>query len=171
MEVPMADDAQRVKEILAAVKPLAAEYYRLTKKPLGVTGEIAEYVAAEKLNLVLAPPRTSGYDAIRKIPGGEERIQIKGRTFGEATNAGQRLGRIKTGAACDKVLLVVLDNATLEPVGMWEAPYAEVVEKNPKVMKSLIVASIITRGAAGRYSRPKMELRSSGSNLTLGTLA
>jgi hypothetical protein len=51
MEVPMADDAQRVKEILAAVKPLAAEYYRLTKKPLGVTGEIAEYVAAEKLNL------------------------------------------------------------------------------------------------------------------------
>jgi hypothetical protein len=29
---------QRVREILVAVKPLAAEFYRLTGKPLGVTG-------------------------------------------------------------------------------------------------------------------------------------
>jgi len=43
--------ALRVREILAAVKPLAAEYYRLTGKPLGVTGEIAEYLAAELLGL------------------------------------------------------------------------------------------------------------------------
>ena len=41
----------RVKQILATVKPLAAEYYRLTGKPLGVTGEVAEYIAAEVLNL------------------------------------------------------------------------------------------------------------------------
>lgn len=33
---------ERVREILATVKPLAAEYYRLTGKPLGVTGEVAE---------------------------------------------------------------------------------------------------------------------------------
>jgi hypothetical protein len=39
----------RVREILATVKPLAAEFYRLTGKPLGVTGEVAEYVAAEIL--------------------------------------------------------------------------------------------------------------------------
>ena len=31
-----APDIARVREILAAVKPLAAEYYRLTGKPLGV---------------------------------------------------------------------------------------------------------------------------------------
>lgn len=36
---------------------LAAEYYRLTGKPLGVTGEVAEYVAAETLGLVLADAR------------------------------------------------------------------------------------------------------------------
>lgn len=54
----MSEDAvvQRVREILAAVKPLAAEYYRLTGKPLGVTGEVAEYVAAEILGLELVPP-------------------------------------------------------------------------------------------------------------------
>jgi hypothetical protein len=45
-------DIALVREILARVKPLAAEYYRLTGKPLGVTGEVAEYVAAETLGLV-----------------------------------------------------------------------------------------------------------------------
>jgi len=117
------------KEILAAVRPLAAEYYRLTNKPLGVTGEVAEYVAAEKLNLVLVPPRTEGHDAIRKTSNGDERIQIKGRAFGEDSKPSQRLGKIKLGATCDKVLLVLLDNATLEPVTMWEAPYALVTKR------------------------------------------
>jgi hypothetical protein len=42
-------EVRRVREILKAVKPLAAEYYQLTKKPLGVTGEVAEYVAADLL--------------------------------------------------------------------------------------------------------------------------
>jgi hypothetical protein len=77
-------DALRVREILAAVKPLAAEYYQLTGKPLGVTGAVAEYVAAEILGLELVPPRTRGYDAIRHTLGGApQRIQIKGRAYGE----------------------------------------------------------------------------------------
>lgn len=59
-------DVDRPREILAAVKLLAAEYYRLTGKPLGVTGEVAEYVAADLLSLKLAPPRTKGFDAIRQ---------------------------------------------------------------------------------------------------------
>lgn len=33
--------AARLREILAQVRVLAAEYYRLTGKPLGVTGEVA----------------------------------------------------------------------------------------------------------------------------------
>ncbi len=72
-------ELSRVHEILAAVKPLAAEYYRLTGKPLGVTGEVAEYVAAEILGLQLVPARTVGYDTLR----GKERIRIKGRAYGE----------------------------------------------------------------------------------------
>jgi hypothetical protein len=125
----MDEAAERVKQILAAVKPLAAEYYRLTNKPLGVTGEVAEYVAAEKLNLTLVPPRTEGYDAIRKTAKGEDRIQIKGRAFGEDSKPSQRLGKIKHGAACDIVQLVLLDNATLEPVSMWEATYTSVTKR------------------------------------------
>ena len=53
-----AADARRVREILMTVKPLAAEYYRLTGKPLGVTGEVAEYVAAEML----------GLESVRRFP-------------------------------------------------------------------------------------------------------
>jgi hypothetical protein len=124
-----ARDIARVREILATVKPLAAEYYRLTGKPLGVTGEVAEYVAAETLGLVLADARTPGYDAIRNTPQGPERIQIKGRAYGEDAKPGQRISRIKTGAACDAVLLVLLDNTTLEPREIWEAPFSAVTER------------------------------------------
>lgn len=120
------DSAVRVREILAAVKPLAAEYYRLSGKPLGVTGEVAEYVAAQILGLELVPPRTPGYDAIRRTPAGEERIQIKGRAYGDDAKPGQRLGTIKRGSACDHVLLVLLDNRTLEAREMWEAPIAAI---------------------------------------------
>lgn len=123
------DAAQRLRQVLAEVKLLAAEYYRLTRKPLGVTGEVAEYVAAEMLGLELAPPRTAGYDAVRRTDKGEERVQIKGRAYGEDAKPGQRLGTIKRGAPCDKVLLVLLDNRTLEPREMWEAPYAAVEER------------------------------------------
>jgi len=114
----------RVREILAKVRPLAVEYYRLTGKPLGVTGEIAEYVAAGILGLTLVPARTVGYDALR----GKERIQIKGRAYGANAKPGQRMSRIKLDAPCDTVLLVLLDNGTLEPWEMWEAPYALVCE-------------------------------------------
>lgn len=97
--------ARRVRELLAAVRPLAAKYYRLTGKPLGVTGEVAEYVAAETLRLDLAPARTAGYDATRPLAeGGVERIQIKGRAFGADAKPGQRLGLIKRDAPCNVVL-------------------------------------------------------------------
>jgi hypothetical protein len=115
---------RRVREILATVRPLAAEFYRLTGKPLGVTGEVAEYVAAELLGLTLVPARTVGYDALR----GSGRIQIKGRAYGKNAKPSQRMSRIKLDAPCDTVLLVLLDNATLEALEMWEAPFIRVVE-------------------------------------------
>lgn len=119
----------RVREIIAQVKPLAAEYYRLTGKPLGVTGEIAEYLAAQLLGLELAPARTLGYDAVRHGADGPVRIQIKGRAFGEGASRTQRLGKIKVDAPCDTVMLVLLDNASLEPREIWEAPFSAVVER------------------------------------------
>ena len=117
----------RVAEILSQVKRLAAEYYQLTGKPLGVTGEVAELATAEKLGLELAPARTTGYDAIRHTPNGPQRIQVKARAFSYATRpTPQKMGAIRHCAECDVVLLVLMDNRTLEPQEMWEAPVAAV---------------------------------------------
>lgn len=117
-------ESTRVREILAAVKPLAAEFYRLTGKPLGVTGEVAEFVAADTLGLTLAPARTQGYDARR----GSERIQIKGRAYSANANPSQRVSRIKLDSPCDTVILVLLDNATLEAREIWEARFEDVAK-------------------------------------------
>lgn len=111
------------------MKPLAAEYYRLSGKPLGVTGEVAEYVAAELLGLDLVPPRTAGYDALRHTLAGPQRIQIKGRAYDPVARSSQRIGTIKRDGPCDVVMLVLLDNATLDPVEIWEAPFPAVVAR------------------------------------------
>ena len=42
--------------ILAETKRLAQQYRALTGKPLGVTGEVAEFEAARILDLDLLPP-------------------------------------------------------------------------------------------------------------------
>ena len=84
----------RVLEILGQAKALAAEYYRLTGRPLGLTGEVAEFEAARILGLEPAVVRQSGYDAIRRAPGGDIRLQIKGRCYGPDAKPGQRLGSI-----------------------------------------------------------------------------
>jgi hypothetical protein len=123
----MTSPLDRRRELLAQAKRLAAEYYALTGKPLGVTGEVAEHVVADMLHLELAAPRTKGHDALRHLPcGGVERIEIKGRAFDAASKRAQRIGRIKRNADCDVVLLVLLDIATLDPREIWEARYSDV---------------------------------------------
>jgi len=117
-------EAAKLRKIIAKVKPLACEFYRLAGRPLGVTGEVAEFVAADLLGLTLAPPRTPDYDATR----GKERIQIKGRALSEKPKPGQRLGRIKLGAKCHTVMVVLLDNQTLDAREIWEAPHRRVAE-------------------------------------------
>ena len=58
-----------IAEVLADAKSLARKYKMLTGKPLGITGEVAEFSAAQILGLELAEARQSGYDAIRKEKG------------------------------------------------------------------------------------------------------
>jgi spore coat polysaccharide biosynthesis protein SpsF (cytidylyltransferase family) len=118
----------RIANIIESVKQLSADYYTLTGKPLGVTGEVAEHTAAELLDLELAPARTSGFDAIRRVNGRPEKIQIKGRAVDQKPKAGQRLGTIKKDADCDIVMLVLLSNATLEPLEISEASMVVVIE-------------------------------------------
>jgi len=114
---------KEVEEILLAAKDLAARYKKLTGKPLGITGEVAEFSAAKLLGLELTEARTAGYDAY----GADKRkIQIKGRSLPPDAKPGQRLGSIRLEHEWDSVLLVLMDEA-LDVIEMWEA-YRPAVE-------------------------------------------
>jgi hypothetical protein len=82
----------RFRSIIA--KRLAQEYRALTGKPLGITGEVAEYEAARVLGVELTPARQAGYDAVETRNGSMHRLQIKGRCLLENCKPGQRLGSI-----------------------------------------------------------------------------
>jgi hypothetical protein len=115
----------RAREILAEVKPLAAEYYKLTGKPLGVTGEVGELEVAELFGMTLAPARATGIDAFR----GTERVQIKTRARDPKFRSLGRMSRISVDKVCDTVMLAILDVETLNVIEVWEAPFVKVVEE------------------------------------------
>lgn len=98
-----------VYQILRDAKVLARRYYRLTGKPLGVTGEVAEYEAARILSLELELARQAGFDATETRDGLTLKIQIKGRYFPNARLRGGRIGAIDLKQPFDTVLLVLLD--------------------------------------------------------------
>ena len=106
------------KDILAEVKALAVEYWELTGKPLGVTGEIGEFEAAEKIGLELEAARSVGYDAVRR-KGPYRRIQIKSRWKRDGKNWG-RVSRIDISKEFDSVMLV-LTRGEYEVHEIWEA--------------------------------------------------
>lgn len=101
--------SKRVMEILRQAKLLARDYYKLTGKPLGVTGEVAEYEAGRILNLELTPARQEGYDAIETANGVTRRLQIKGRCILEESKRSQTCPSINIVKNFDAVLLVLLD--------------------------------------------------------------
>lgn len=120
----MEDDP--VMRILASVKLLAQQYRDLTGKPLGITGEVAEYEASRLLGINLTPARQAGFDATETVDGVVRRLQIKGRCLLKDCKPGQRLGTIDVKKDFDAVLLVLLDedfNAT----AIYEAERVEVL--------------------------------------------
>jgi hypothetical protein len=119
-------DFDRHLQLLGQAKALAKAYRDLTGRPLGCTGEIAEYEAARLLELELAPVRQAGYDAIRRTPAGEQRIQIKGRCLLTKSKSG-RTGRIDCSKNWDAVFLVLLDQ-NFDATAIYEASRDAVVE-------------------------------------------
>jgi len=114
------NDERKLFKLLGEVKQLAREYRELTGRPLGVTGEVAEYEAVRLLGLELAAVRQAGYDAIRNTAGGRQRLQIKGRCILPGSKTGQRVGGIKLDKAWDSVLLVLLDER-FDATAIYEA--------------------------------------------------
>ena len=103
-----------IKALVHVSKALASRYYLLTGKPLGVTGEVAEVEAAEKLDLRLAEVRTAFYDADKDVLGTSECFQIKGRAVDPDDRYRGRTPSIKCDGEFEHVLLVLLDRATYD---------------------------------------------------------
>ena len=119
-------NADPVLAILAEAKKLAQRYRALTGKPLGITGEVAEYEAARILGVELTPARQAGYDATEIRDGQTVRLQIKGRCVLEGSKPGQRMGSIDVKKEFDAVLLVLLDGE-FEATAIYEAPRHAVI--------------------------------------------
>ncbi len=120
-------DTARIMEILGEAKKLAQEYYALTGKPLGITGEVAEYEAARILGVELTAARQAGYDAIERRNKSIRHIQIKGRCLLPKCKPGQRLGSIDVTKDWDAVLVVLLDE-NFDATEMYEAERVAVIE-------------------------------------------
>jgi hypothetical protein len=111
---------------LRAAKTLAQEYRRLTGRPLGITGEVAEYEAARLLGVELTPARQAGYDATEVCDGVVRRLQIKGRCLLPGCKPGQRVGSIDIEKEWDSALLVLL-NENFDATAIYEADRPAVI--------------------------------------------
>jgi hypothetical protein len=118
-------DLDKAGEILERARKAAIDYYELTGKPLGITGEFGEYVAARILGLELADARFPGYDA---VDDDGRKIQIKARSIPSTKKlGGQRLGSIRLDHDWDCVMLILLDER-FEPQAIYEADRAPLEE-------------------------------------------
>ena len=140
-------DIDAVGELIDQIKPIAKEYRELTGRPLGITGEVAEYEAARLLNLKLSTVRQAGYDATREDG---TRIQIKGRVLFELSKPGQRIGSIRLNHEWDSVVLVLLDSE-FSPLEIYEAPRS-------KVEEALTTPGSIARNVRGALSVNKFKV-------------
>lgn len=116
--------SRKSRSIIRSIKKLAKRYRQITGRPLGITGEVAEYEVARLLGLELADARQAGYDAISKKDS--KKFQIKGRCI-LSKNPGQRLGAIKLDKEWDCVILILLDGV-LEPFEIYRAWRPEITE-------------------------------------------
>jgi hypothetical protein len=139
------DENGGVLAILSQAKVLAQRYRDLTGKPLGITGEVAEYEAARRLRVVLTPARQAGYDAMEERDGKIWRLQIKGRCVRPDCKPGQRVGAIDIQKEFDAVLLVLLD-VNFEATAIYEAP------------RDAVIAALTKPGSKARNERGALSI-------------
>ena len=110
-------DLSTLDGTIEVAKATARRYRELTGKPLGITGEVGEVLAARLLGLELSEARQAGYDA---VGSDGRRVQIKSRCILPNAKPGQRLGSIRLDRDWDTVALILMDQ-DFEPLAIYEA--------------------------------------------------
>jgi len=146
---PRTIDLAAIGRVIRAAKVQAIRYQKLTGRPLGITGEVAEYEAVRLLQLELSPVRQAGYDATYEAGGQLRRVQIKGRCVLDRSQRSQRLGRIDLKKEWDEVVLVILDG-DFEPLVIYRA-------QRPEVATALLAPGSKARNERGALSISKFK--------------
>ena len=115
--MPETSDIAALRSVIRDAKEIAKRYRNLTGKPLGITGEVGEFMAAELMNLRLTGARQPGYDA---VASDGHRIQIKARCIPPESKRSQHLGSISLKHEWDTVMLILMDD-DFEPLEIYEA--------------------------------------------------
>ncbi len=136
---------EKLSQILKQTKEVAIAYRELTKRPLGITGEICEIEAANILSLELAEARQSGFDAIGYSDGQTIKYQIKGRQILKKQFGSQRVGAIDINKEFDVVLLILIDEK-FEAFAIYSA------------MRDIIVETIKSKHIDGKRQRFDMSI-------------
>ena len=139
------DIQSEVMGILCDAKRLAQRYRQTTGKPLGITGEVAEYEAARILGLRLTEARQAGFDALEERNGELRRLQIKGRCLLSGCKPGQRMGSIDVAKEFDGVLLVLLDE-NFDACEIYEAD------------RNAVLAALAVPGSRARNERGSLPI-------------
>jgi hypothetical protein len=146
-ELEQAGREHALRALLREAKKLAVEYYKLTDKPLGITGEVAEYETTEKLGLTLADARSPFFDAAREVDGQTELFQIKGRAVSPTDRYRGRVSKIRWDGEFTAVLLVLLDKSTFDAIEIWRAD------------RLSVMARLTAPGSRARNERGQMGIR------------
>lgn len=117
------EKAERIRDLIAQAKVIAAEFYALTGKPLGISGEVAEYDAARLMGMELVGAREASIDALMVVGDRTETIQIKGRAVDPKRRYVGRVSKMKLVPAFDAALLVLMDKTNFETLEIWRAEY------------------------------------------------
>jgi hypothetical protein len=137
----------QIGPILERARAAAVAYYRVTGKPLGITGEVGEYEAARLLDLSLADAREPGFDAVDRAG---RKYQIKSRAIPEARGRKSRsVGQIKLNHEWDAVLLVLLDEQ-FRPTEIWAA-------ERPVIIKAIQAPGSRARNERGALAVSKFK--------------
>lgn len=130
-------DLSTLDGTVQAAAVVAKRYRELTGKPLGITGEVGEVLAARLLGLQLADARQAGYDA---VSSDGNRVQIKARSVFPDSKPGQRVGSIRLDHDWDTVVLILM-NQDFEPLEVFEAK------------RSVVERELQRRGSRARNER------------------
>lgn len=144
--MPETLDITALRTVIRDAKVIAKRYRNLTGKPLGITGEVGEFTAAELMNLRLTGARQPGYDAV--APDGH-RIQIKARCVLPESKKSQRMGSVRLKHEWDTVMLILM-NSDFEPLEIYEA-------KRPDIERELIRPGSKARNVRGSLGVSKFK--------------